>query len=96
MLIKFKNFGENFSTRRQGTAFRELILSNLKEGKRIQFDFQDVFMISNSFADECFGKLLLEIEFENLRSRTTFINTEGLIKNIISYAIKQRLNELVH
>ena len=96
MLIKFRDFSENFSTRRQGIAFRELILSNLKEGNKIQFDFKDVFIISNSFADECFGKLLDEIDFKDLQSNTTFINTEGIIKNVISYAVKQRLNELVN
>jgi len=44
----------------------------LSKNEFVVFDFEGVDFISHSFADECFGKLLLTIKLSELKQKTTF------------------------
>lgn len=59
----------------------------------MSFDFEGVKVISHSFADECFGKLLLSRDLEHIKSLSTFLNANDLVKRTIAVSLKERLNE---
>jgi hypothetical protein len=50
--------------------------------------------ISHSFADECFGKLLLSMKIDELKRKTTFKDANTLVKRTIAFALKERLLQL--
>ena len=94
MVIQFGNINDSLGTRSLGNKLRLEIEENLKKGEFISFDFSNVNVISHSFADECFGKLLLKWEIEELKKTTTFTNINPIIKKIISFTLKERQQQL--
>lgn len=91
MDIKFGNINKSLGTRSLGNRLRLEIEENLNKGEFVCFDFSGVDFVSHSFADECFGKLLLTRDISELQKLTTFINTNPLIKNTISFTFKERM-----
>lgn len=90
--IKFIDFGEVLATRRLGKKIREeIILSSISDFQIIIFDFNQVNLITHSFADECFGKILLSMDLMQLKKRTTFINYNSKIKIQIINSINQNI-----
>ena len=65
---------------------------SLKDGQFITFDFKGVDTVSHAFADECFGKLLLTWELADLKSKSTFKNTNELVKTVIAFTLKERIS----
>ena len=61
--FKFINFGENFGTRAMGAEIRKQLLPLIMGNERVVLDFTGVNVVTNSFADECIAKLLLEMPF---------------------------------
>lgn len=95
MIIKLVNINNSLGTRSLGIGLRLEIEENLKKGEFVCFDFSDVDFVSHSFADECFGKLLLTWDISELKKLTTFINTNPLIKNTISFTFKERIQKVL-
>jgi len=93
MTINFKNIGNSLATRFLGQEFRMDIELALSKNEFVVFDFEGVVFISHSFADECFGKLLLSIKLSELKQKTTFQNANELIKKTIAFTLKERLIE---
>ena len=93
--MSFSKFGAVLATRPLGARVRKEIMENLGANEKVVFDLSGVEMLSNSFADECFAKLLFEMDFEVLKRRTTFRNSSLPIQHIISYAMKAR-SESMH
>jgi len=95
MRIEFVNtIGRHLSTRLEGKAVREQILDLIEKRQKIVFDFHDVEIISNSFADECFAKLMLDFELPTVKAHTTFENATPFIKEVIANSFKERLHAL--
>lgn len=94
--IFFRNFSNNLGTRVLGQEIRERIESFLVAGDFVEFNFEGVDFVSHSFSDECFGKLLLKISFQDLRSNSTFIHASDIIKKTIALAINDRLKTSFH
>ncbi|WP_321826274.1 STAS-like domain-containing protein [Maribacter dokdonensis] len=94
MQIDFGNIGSSLGTRALGQELRLEIEKSLKSGGFIVFNFEGVQLISHSFADECFGKLLLSLDFNNIKSNSTFKNTNDLVKKTISFTLKERMSTL--
>jgi hypothetical protein len=94
MVIDMKEFGETFGTRQQGRRIRNEVLM-MTEDLSIPavFDFSDVAIVSSSFADECFGKMIIGIKIEALKEKIKFRNANNDIQTIISRAIKLRAKE---
>lgn len=91
-IIKFSDFGEVLATRRLGKKIREeIILSSISDFQVIIFDFSQVTLITHSFADECFGKILLSMDMVQLKKRTTFINYNNKVKIQIINSINQNI-----
>lgn len=95
MLFKFNNIGSSLGTRVVAEKVRLEIEDSLRNGAFVTFDFTDVTSISHSFADECFGKLLINWDLNELKSKSTFTNANDLIKKTIAFTLKERAAQLV-
>lgn len=95
MIIKFGDINCSLGTRILGSEIRYSVIHNLSTNadEIIVFDFTDVEVVSNSFADECFGKLLDEFGLEATRRRTTFMNANPFVSHVIKNAINNRLSK---
>lgn len=93
MLIEFGHIGTHLGTRFAGASVREKIISSFGETDKFVFDFAGVETVSNSFADECFAKLIFNFEMEDIKGKTTFQNASPFIKAVIANAFKQRLTK---
>lgn len=94
MIIEFKHIGKQLGTRVAGALVREQILDALKKEQKVIFDFTDVDVVSNSFADECFAKLTLFFSLDEVKENTHFQNASPFIKAVIANSFKERLSLL--
>lgn len=90
MEIQFKHIGNSLGTRVLGESIRTKIEDSIHNNMFVTFDFEGVDLISHSFADECFGKLLLTWDLNALKAKTTFKNTNDIIKKTIAFTLKER------
>lgn len=90
VVFKFSQFGTDFGTRDMGARIREQLLPLLKGDERIALDFTGVNVVSNSFADECIAKLLLEMPLEELKKKNTFIGLNPLARTSVLTALQRR------
>ena len=89
-IFKFKDFGENLGTRMLGSMAREKLLPLILNNDKVVLDFEGVDVVSNSFADECIAKLLLQMPLEELKQKTTFANVNDFAKKKIALSLKRR------
>ncbi|MDI0267802.1 STAS-like domain-containing protein [Clostridioides difficile] len=89
MIIKFLEFGKSLGTRQLGKKIRTDIINSIKKGDKVIFDFNGVSIISNSFADECFGKILEEMDLQTLVNNTEFKDTNDNIRIIIKSVLRK-------
>ena len=59
--FKFVTYGTDFGTRDMGQKLREKLLPLIMGEEKVVLDFTGVNVVSNSFADECIAKLLLDM-----------------------------------
>ncbi len=90
----FSQFGTDFGTREMGLRIRQQLRSHLNEGKRVKLDFTGVNVVSNSFADECIAKLLMEMPLEQLKRCTTFCSLTPMAERSILVALQRRYKVL--
>lgn len=92
--IHFKVIEEarGLGTRAAGNFLRTKIenILNAYPSRKIVFDFTGVDLISSSFADEIFGKLLLKMGFVQFASRLDFRNIDPLVRGLIDRSVSQR------
>ncbi|MBQ3676350.1 MAG: STAS-like domain-containing protein [Bacteroidales bacterium] len=89
-IFYFKDINENLGTRQLGKEVREKLIPIIDENDKTIFDFTNVNVVSNSFADECFAKLLLNYSLSQLKQKTTFVGLNDFAKKNISIAFKRR------
>ena len=90
VIFKFSDYGENFGTRDMGAKLRNILLPLVMGQERVVLDFEGVNVVSNSFADECIAKLLLEMPLDELKQRTTFRNLNPLAEASVLNALQRR------
>ncbi|WP_196607365.1 STAS-like domain-containing protein [Pectinatus frisingensis] len=90
-IIKFGDIGRTLGTRSEGRNVRNLIVSNFHTNDKVQLDFLGVDIISNSFADECIGKIVSQYGLVFIKSKTTFKNTNNNVITVLKKAINDRL-----
>lgn len=95
MNITFSHIGNSLGTRVVGSKTRIEIEAALERNEKVVFDFSGVDVVSHSFADECFGKLLLKWDLPFLKKNTNFINANELVKKSIALTFKERLSEMI-
>jgi len=94
MRIEFSHIGKHLSTRVAGASVRKIIIRSLEKNERVIFDFSNVEVVSNSFADECFAKLVLNFDLPMVKEYTTFQNASPFIKAVIANSFKERLQAI--
>lgn len=94
MTIEFKHIGTSLGTRATGKEVREQIEAELKAGNKVVFDLNGVDVVSNSFADETFGKLVLTFDLPFIKALTTFKNANPFVQQTIALAFRQRLAQI--
>lgn len=92
MFIEFKNIGKQLGTRFAGASLREKIIEAIDNDEIVVFDFTDVEVVSNSFADECFAKLTFDFTLEKVKEKTHFQNASPFIRAVIANSFKERLS----
>lgn len=64
---------------------------NMAEDRRVDIDFDGIYIVSSSFADECFGRLIAHVGPSEFFSRISFVNCDPSIRAIIDRSVVQRL-----
>ena len=88
--FSFREYGQNLGTRPLGKRVREQLLPLIEKNERVVLDFTGVDVVSNSFADECIAKLLLEMPLAELKSRTTFRGLNPIASESVLTALRRR------
>lgn len=91
MIVKLKEFGTSLGSRVLGKEVSSLI--DFGKEDEIILDFQDVKMVTSSFADEVIGKNCAKLGLHNFFKKVQIINTSEQIKFILKKAIIDRLAE---
>ena len=92
--FKFIEYGTDFGTRDMGRKLREKLLPLIKENDKVVLDFTGVNVVSNSFADECIAKLLLDMPLGELKQHTTFRGLNPMAERSILVALQRRYKVL--
>ena len=88
--FKFIEYGTDFGTRDMGQKLRAKLLPLINGDEKVVLDFTGVNVVSNSFADECIAKLLLEMSLDELKQRTTFRGLNPLAERSVLVALQRR------
>lgn len=91
MIVKLKDFGTSLGSRVLGKEVSNLI--DFEKEEEIVLDFEDVKMVTSSFADEVVGKNCAKLGLHNFFNKVQIINTSEQIKLILKKAIVDRLVE---
>lgn len=94
IIFRFRDFGEYLGTRQLGERAREQLLPLIKGNEKVCLDFDGVDVVSNSFADECIAKLLLEMSLDELKQHTTFCGLNDFARKNIALALKRRMEAI--
>ncbi|MCQ2328069.1 MAG: STAS-like domain-containing protein [Paludibacteraceae bacterium] len=86
----FIQFGKDLGTRQLGAQARMALLPLLQSHDKVVLNFNGVNVVSNSFADECIAKLLIEMSLDELKSKTTFEGLNPIAKESVLTAIQRR------
>ena len=95
--FKFIDYGTDFGTRDMGQKLRQKLLELINSGEKVVLDCTGVNVVSNSFADECIAKLLIEMPLEDLKRCTTFRGLNPLAERSVLVALQRRykvMNEM--
>jgi anti-sigma regulatory factor (Ser/Thr protein kinase) len=83
-----------FGTREAGKLARTKIENLMDRGRApIVFDFDEVHLISSSFADEVFGKLFSDLGPLRFGQLCKFKNVDSTVQTLIDRAITQRIRQ---
>lgn len=90
MIMSMAQWGTVLTERDLGKKIRTHFLNSILKGDTIVVDFTDVQMITSSFADELFAKLIAEVGESKVKSEVKLVNISPTIKIIINEAIFTR------
>lgn len=91
MIVKLSGLGTSLGSRVLGKEVNSLI--DFEKEDKIILDFQDVKMVTSSFADEVIGKNCAKLGLHNFFKKVQIVNTSEQIKLILRKAIMDRLQE---
>lgn len=73
-----------------GRRVRERLLLLIEQNECVVLDFTGINVVSNSFADECIAKLLIEMPLAELKKRTTFRGLNPVASECVLTALRRR------
>ena len=91
MIVRLKEFGASLGSRVLGKEVSNMI--DFEKEDEIVLDFEDVKMVTSSFADEVIGKNCTKLGLHNFFKKVQIVNTSEQIKLILKKAIMDRLVE---
>lgn len=91
MIVDLKEFGTSLGSRVLGKEVSNMI--DFEKEDEVILDFEDVKMVTSSFADEVIGKNCARLGLHNFFKKVQIINTSEQIKFILKKAIIDRLAE---
>jgi len=94
--IDFAQFGSDFVTRRQGERAREMLVRALEGcpgNERVAVSLAGIGAMTPSFADECFGKLLLSFGACHFKNRIAFVDADDTTKALLNAVLSKRAEE---
>lgn len=91
MIVDLKEFGISLGSRVLGKEVSNMI--DFEKEDEVILDFEDVKMVTSSFADEVVGKNCAKLGLHNFFKKVQIINTSEQIKLILKKAIIDRLAE---
>lgn len=91
MIVRLKDFGTSLGSRVLGKEVSNMI--DFEKEDEVILDFQDVNMVTSSFADEVVGKNCARLGLHNFFDKVQIVNTSEQIKLILKKAILDRLAE---
>lgn len=91
MIVKLSEFGISLGSRVLGKEVSNMI--GFEKENKIILDFQDVRVVTSSFADEVVGKNCAKLGLHNFFDKVQIVNTSEQIKLILKKAIVDRLTE---
>lgn len=95
VVFKFLDYGTDFGTRDMGRKLREKLLPLINGDEKVVLDFSGVNVVTNSFADECIAKLLMEMPLAELKRRTTFRGLNPFAERSVLVALQRRYRVLM-
>lgn len=88
MIVSMSRFGTALSTRASGREAYDIVRVESRGFNQVmEFDFIGVSMVTNSFADELFGRMVMHLGMERMRALTTFRNVSPFWARIIRRAM---------
>ena len=96
VLFVMKGEAASFGSRIAGAPVRNKLVNLVRmcPGQRIMIDFQDIPLVSSSFADEVLGKLFVELGPMTFAQRFKFRNVATTVQRLIDKAIMQECRSL--
>lgn len=93
LVFKVAEESPSFGSRVAGAPIRKklLNLAHMCPGRKIVLDFNDVPLVSSSFADEVVGKLFAELGPLTFMQRFEMKNIEHTVRQLVDRAIAQRM-----
>ena len=88
--MKLAGFGTFLGTRELGKMVKTQIETKITTGNPVIIDFEKIQGITNSFADECFGKLLVDIGAQKFSNTIKFSHLDPDEKSIINFVLYNR------
>lgn len=93
MLIKFREFGTSLGTREMGNELRTKIEREFDTEEKIEFDLTGIDVLSHSYADEVFGKLVKKYGIEGFKSKTSFIKPNEFVTSVIINVLNESIQQ---
>lgn len=93
LVFKLRDYASSFGNRITGERIRNLVTNLIKQnpGHPVKIIMDDVAIISSSFADELFGKLMLEMGAVDFSRLLKFEGINPFCKSIVDISIAQRI-----
>lgn len=87
-------FGTSLCTRVSGrSAYDRIMAATDGLSSKTVFDFSGVTVVTNSFADEVFGRMAHDMGFDGIRSMTSFTNIDAFTAKVVRRVIDARSKE---
>lgn len=91
-LIRMADFGISLGSRKLGKSVNEYLNFDIDE--KIILDFENVNLVTNSFADELIGKNARDLGLETFFDKVEIVNAKRNIRLVIKKSIMDRLCEI--
>ena len=94
--FRLSQFGHDLLTRDQGAKVRRRlteVVKGLGDSETVLVDFDGVATLTPSFADECIGRLLLNLGLREFRAKVLLRTTDETVRRLVNRVLAYRAKE---